>query len=171
MPGSEFTVHFEQNCDISGVIWRLRVVVSSTFQLSAVEALTDTCCCHNNSRRHYLNPISTHFPLDLCSHVTVTTVTTIEENIGDISDQINWFSSPTAVFKKLPMRRMTWSRLPLQNINTCIISRPPVVIFSLCLAVFCIVTFSLGVYVKHSTAPIRNPDELVSTTAGDNGTR
>jgi len=55
---------------------------------------------------------------------------------------------------------MTWSRLPLQNINTCIISRPPVVIFSLCLAVFCIVTFSLGVYVKHSTAPIRNPDEL-----------
>lgn len=60
------------------------------------------------------------------------------------------------------MRRMSWTlRVPFQNIKNFIVLRPPAALFALCIATFAIVTLTLALYVKHTTSPLKNPDEKV----------
>ncbi len=60
------------------------------------------------------------------------------------------------------MKRMSWTfRVPFQNIKNFVVSRPPAVIFGFCIASFGIVTLCLSLYIKHTSSPLRNPDEKV----------
>ncbi|KAK4030513.1 transmembrane protein 248 [Daphnia magna] len=58
------------------------------------------------------------------------------------------------------MKRMSWTfRVPFQNIKNFVVSRPPAVIFAFCIASFGIVTLCLSLYIKHTSSPLKNPDE------------
>jgi len=50
--------------------------------------------------------------------------------------------------------------VPFQNVKSYVISKPPAVVFALCIASFGVVTLSLGLYVKHTTTKLKDPDDL-----------
>ena len=57
---------------------------------------------------------------------------------------------------------MVWTlRVPFQNVKKFITLRPPAALFGLCIGSFAIVTLSLAFYVKHTSSPLKNPDEKV----------
>ena len=63
-----------------------------------------------------------------------------------------------------PMRRMVCTLwVPVQNAKSFVLTRPPAVLFACCLAAFGVVTLSLGLYVKHTSSLLKNPDEMVNT--------
>ena len=58
---------------------------------------------------------------------------------------------------------MSWTfRVPFQNVKNFVSTRPPAVIFGISIATFCIVTFGLSLYVKHTSSALKNPDEKVN---------
>ncbi len=60
------------------------------------------------------------------------------------------------------MRKMAWTLwVPAQNTKNCILTRPPLVVFALCVASFGIATLGLALYVKNTSSPLSDPDELV----------
>ena len=60
------------------------------------------------------------------------------------------------------MKRMWTFGVPFQNVKSYVIAKPPAVLFALCIASFGVVTLSLGLYVKHTSTKLRDPDDLVT---------
>lgn len=62
------------------------------------------------------------------------------------------------------MKRMSWTLgVPVRNVKTFILYKPPAVIFSLCIACFGLVTLSVGLYINLTATSLKNPDAMVRT--------